>query len=442
MLASKTAIVDCTQILTGKDFYRPAHEVIYDAIVHLFTRLEPADPITVADRLTDTKDLGRIGGRAYLHELVTAVPATTNADHYAHIVSKRAQRRRLVEAGTRIQSLGYADDADDEALLYAATSTLLDVPAAVPGLDDPSPGGQTIDELLAGGGDEYDWLVPGLLERGDRLILTAGEGHGKSTLLRQIAVQTSAGIHPFTLEAITPLDVLLVDLENSKRQNRREYRRLRLQVPDLEATRLVIESKVDGLDLTVAGDEAWLDRMLAYHRPDLLIMGPIYKLAGGNPNDEKDAKPAALTLDRLRARHDCALILEGHSAKGQGAHSAQNRSKEPYGWSGWLRWPEFGLHLAEDGALTHWRGMRDQRQFPSYLQRGGKWPWTVATNLNDQRWAQIRSVISAAGKKLTEREISNAISVPPGSVHRILVERSMELAGLYSNLELEFEMED
>lgn len=437
MLTSKQAISDCTKILLGTDFYRPNHEVIYDAIVHLYARLEPVDAITVADYLTDTKDLARVGGQAYLHELMGGVPNTANADYHALIVSKKATRRRLTEAGTRIQALGYADDADDAELFTAATKTLQDVPATIPGLEDTNPGGLTIDELLVEDDDEYDWIIPGILERGDRLILTGGEGSGKSTLLRQIAVQSGAGIHPFHLDPVPPINVLVVDFENSKRQNRRAFRTLRHQAPHLDPAHLVIHSKPDGLDLTQPCDEAWLDRMLTYHHPDLLITGPIYKLAGGNPNDEKDAKPAAMALDRLRTHHDCALILEAHSAKGQGAKSAKNRSKEPFGWSGWMRWPDFGIHIDDQGELTHWRGMRDQRDFPSYLQRGGIWPWMPAMNLNDQRWVQIRDVIKAAGKKLTERELSDAISVPNSSIHRLLAEHSMELVVLYSHLEIE-----
>jgi ATPase subunit of ABC transporter with duplicated ATPase domains len=61
-----------------------------------------------------------------------------------------------------------------------------------------------LDAFLAEPDPEYDWLIPGLLERGDRVIVTGQEGKGKSTLLRQIGVQVAAGIHPFTLDDIVP----------------------------------------------------------------------------------------------------------------------------------------------------------------------------------------------------------------------------------------------
>ncbi|RAE84733.1 hypothetical protein DN545_41480, partial [Burkholderia multivorans] len=70
MLLSKDAIADCVESMSGDDFYRPAHETIYEAILDLYSRGEPADSVTVANYLTKTGDLSRIGGPAYLHTLI------------------------------------------------------------------------------------------------------------------------------------------------------------------------------------------------------------------------------------------------------------------------------------------------------------------------------------------------------------------------------------
>jgi replicative DNA helicase len=107
MLLSKDAIADVVEILRSNDFYRPAHATIFDAIIDLYGRGEPADPITVAAALADSGELGRIGGAPYLHTMINAVPTAANASYYARIVSERAVLRRLVEAGTRIVQLGY-----------------------------------------------------------------------------------------------------------------------------------------------------------------------------------------------------------------------------------------------------------------------------------------------------------------------------------------------
>ncbi len=113
MLLSKDAIGECSEIVQTIDFYRPAHETIHEAIVDLFSRGEPVDAITVADELSKRGDLSRVGGTAYLHQLIASVPTAANASYYAQIITERAMLRRLVEAGTRIVQMGYAQGGGD-----------------------------------------------------------------------------------------------------------------------------------------------------------------------------------------------------------------------------------------------------------------------------------------------------------------------------------------
>ncbi len=120
MLLSKDSIADVSELLRGADFYRPVHEVIYDAIIDLYGRGEPADPITVGNELGRRGELARIGGAPYLHTLSANVPIAANAGYYAEIVREKAILRRLVDAGTRIVQMGYAgtgqvDDVVDSA---------------------------------------------------------------------------------------------------------------------------------------------------------------------------------------------------------------------------------------------------------------------------------------------------------------------------------------
>src|SRR3954453_19119652 len=129
MLLSKDAVADVIEVLRGNDFYRPAHETIFEAVLDLYGRGEPADAVTVADELTKRGHLARIGGAAYLHPLISGVPTAANAGYYARIVRERAVLRRLVEAGTRIVQLGYSTDGGDvddlvnsaQAEVYAVT---------------------------------------------------------------------------------------------------------------------------------------------------------------------------------------------------------------------------------------------------------------------------------------------------------------------------------
>ncbi len=129
MMLSKDAIADVIEQVRGNDFYRPAHELVFEAILDLYGRGEPADAVTVAAELTKRGELGRVGGAAYLHTLISSVPTAANAGYYGEIVRERAVLRRLVDAGTKIVQLGYASgggDVDDlvnqaQAEVYSVT---------------------------------------------------------------------------------------------------------------------------------------------------------------------------------------------------------------------------------------------------------------------------------------------------------------------------------
>ncbi|MDF2829562.1 MAG: hypothetical protein K0R01_2845 [Mycobacterium sp.] len=108
MLLSKDAIADVLEKLRPNDFYKPAHQSVYDAILDLYGRGEPADAVMVAAELERRGLLKRVGGHPYLHTLISTVPTAANAGYYAGIVAEKALLRRLVEAGTRVVQYGYA----------------------------------------------------------------------------------------------------------------------------------------------------------------------------------------------------------------------------------------------------------------------------------------------------------------------------------------------
>ena len=219
MLLSKDAIADCVETLRSTDFYRPAHEAIYDAVLDLYGRGEPADAITVADELTKRGDLARIGGQAYLHQLIQAVPTAANAGYYAQIVAERATLRRLVDAGTRIVQMGYGQGGGDvEDIVNAAQAEVYAVADKRGGEDyhllrdllEP-----TYDEIEAAGGAsgemigvptgfaELDELTNGL-HPGQMIVIAARPAVGKSTLAldfaRAAAIKYQQATVVFSLE--------------------------------------------------------------------------------------------------------------------------------------------------------------------------------------------------------------------------------------------------
>ncbi len=198
MLLSKDAIADSVEVLRGSDFYRPAHESIYEAILDLYGRGEPADAITVADELTKRGELARVGGQAYLHQLIAAVPTAANAGYYAQIVAERAVLRRLVEAGTKIVQLGYAQGGGDvEDIVNAAQAEVYGVSDAR-GAEDYQVLGDilemTVDEIEVASGKsgqmtgvptgftDLDQLTNGL-HPGQMIVVAARPAMGKALAL-------------------------------------------------------------------------------------------------------------------------------------------------------------------------------------------------------------------------------------------------------------------
>ncbi|GGM66974.1 replicative DNA helicase [Longimycelium tulufanense] len=198
MLLSKDAIADVVEILRPGDFYRPAHQVIYDCVLDLYGRGEPADAVTVAAELERRGELLRVGGGPYMHTLIATVPTAANAGYYAEIVAEKAVLRRLVEAGTRIVQLGYhgQDGADIDEVVDRAQASIYEVTERRTSEDY-----QALEDLLQPTMDEIDAIasrggvslgiptgfadldsVTNGLHPGQMIIVAARPGVGKSTL--------------------------------------------------------------------------------------------------------------------------------------------------------------------------------------------------------------------------------------------------------------------
>ncbi|MFF7447625.1 MULTISPECIES: replicative DNA helicase [unclassified Streptomyces] len=201
MLLSKDAIADVVEVIKGHDFYKPAHETIFQAILDVYAKGEPADPITIAAELTKRGEINKVGGASYLHTLVQTVPTAANAEYYAEIVHERAVLRRLVEAGTRITQMGYAadDDVDEivnraQAEIYAVTEQrtsedylpLGDIMEGA--LDEIEAIGSRTGEMtgVPTGFTDLDSLTNGL-HPGQMIVIAARPAMGKSTLALDFA---------------------------------------------------------------------------------------------------------------------------------------------------------------------------------------------------------------------------------------------------------------
>lgn len=285
-------------------------------------------------------------------------------------------------------------------------ATVADITRGLSRPDSPLvlPAAVELDGFLDSDEPDHDWLVEGLLERGDRVMVTGPEGSGKSTLLRQCAVMLAAGLHPFTTAPTSPLSVLLVDCENSRRQVRRKLRPLRDAAGErYEPGRLHLVVVGGAVAIAAPNVEDELAELVVSHDVDVLVVGPLYKLTTGDPVKEEPARALADALDRLRAIRGSALLIEAHSPYADGSRT--KRPRRPYGASLWSRWPEFGFYLDPDnGDVDHWRGQRDERQWPSRLLRGEPWPWTPAARPTESTWDGPTECMAAILSYFTEHE--------------------------------------
>ena len=239
--------------------------------------------------------------------------------------------------------------------------------------------------------NEYDWVIPNVLERRDRVVITAGEGAGKTTFIRQMSIAAASGVNPITFQPMEPVRCLVVDAENSERQWRRQaagmVRRGQL-AGSADPNENVFLACSTRMDIT---SDKWLG---AIHRviddcdPALVSIGPLYRLIQKGMNGEEDMGQILAALDTIRDR-GIALIVEAHA--GHSKDAAGTRELRPRGSSSLMGWPEFGFGLAlEPGnenqvILQRWRGDREQRDWPDGFARGGPWPWTDPLMMQEVR---------------------------------------------------------
>mgnify|MGYP000402616374 FL=1 len=218
MLLSQEACAEVFESVKGSDFYAPKHELIFEAVANLFGKGEPIDVITVTDELMKQGNLVKAGSADYLHTLTSIVPTAANAAFYAKIVQEKATLRRLVEVGTKIAQLGYANEGDVEALVNEAQERVYQVGGA--SVTEDYVGLSTsieaaineIESAQKRGGDmvgvptgfiELDELTHGF-HPGQLIIVAARPAVGKSTIAldfaRHAAVKADKPTIFFSLE--------------------------------------------------------------------------------------------------------------------------------------------------------------------------------------------------------------------------------------------------
>jgi len=314
VLIENSSLNRVLEILTHEDFYRDSHQRIFQALVDLSEKNEPADLITLTDKLKTNNLLDNAGGPSYLASLIDMVPTAANIEYYARIVKEKATLRRLIDAATQIITQSYSDSGDLDALLDEAEQAIFSIsehkvkPSYYHMKDMVKESFKTIEklfekkELITGvpsGFKDLDRMTAGF-QNSDVIIVAGRPSMGKTALCLDIARYAS-------MEAGFP--VAIFSLEMSKEQ--------------LALRMLCSEAEVDAQRLRTGflRESDW----------------PKLTLAAGNLADapifiDDSAAISALELRakarRLKAEHNLGVIIVDYLQLMRGRAKAERREQE------------------------------------------------------------------------------------------------------------------
>lgn len=380
MMWAGLAVEEVGEILAPADFFRPVHQDLYTAMVVMHACGDPIDPVTLRAYLDRNRIRHNPTYLADLYGIPGVVPES--APFHARLVWECSVRRHIRESGTRM-----AQDADElyippEELIARAQAQLASLmDRSVP--DDNA--AMPTSAFRADTSRRTTPVIPGLLDHQDRVVVVATEGGGKTTLAYQVAYALGAGVHPFTFGQITPGKALIMDLELPHGILARKLGKLEevaSKSPGWDPANVAIWSRPAGIDITSVRDTFRLTDVIRREQPDLVLVGPVYKMIKKQQESEHLHYLITEWADMIRERYGCAFWIEAHAPL---AGAGAKRLLRPRDSGVWSMWPEFGLALARSKTpgelvLDRFRGDREEgRTWPDKVNRhrgfGVQWPW-------------------------------------------------------------------
>ena len=365
-----------SKLVTGDDFSDPRLGAVWDGIGGWLAQGRMVATSTAPDYFSEWGVLGLSASDPWVWS-DAAQGVYLYAEDYARSVARAAAARFGREVfGQGLDALKDPGN-DPERVLGDMVSRVQQRGATSGDLESVS-----LREIL-NAEETYDWAIPDLMERKDRLILTGHEGLGKSMMARQLLMLPAAGLHPFTFEKMEPIKALVIDAENTAKQWKRNAGWMAHQAKiqgghdPADRVEMAISGRVDILDPRTQGQ---IHRLIDKAKPDIVFIGPLYRIAV-KLNSDDEVAPVIAALDSIRDR-GVALIMEAHA--GHVSDASGTRSVRPRGSSALMGWPEFGfgIRASEEAGLydfVPWRGQREQRSWPEQMRRGDRecaeFPW-------------------------------------------------------------------
>jgi len=322
--------------LMPEHFYQRRHRVIFRTIRELFDRGEPADVVSLANRLEERGEMERAGGRMYLNELLDRVTTTASLEYYAEIVRRKATLRSLIEAGGRISEIGYDEVSETDEILDKAESMIFDISSR------DSAGSyvlvsdflyehiDTLEELhrdpnrhtvsgFSTGFPRLDEMLSGL-QRSDLVIIAGRPGTGKTSLAlamaRHVAVREKAGVGIFSLEMAKEqlLERLLCGEGKISLHRLRggyipaaKWRDIAMAASKLQKSTIIIDDTPGSSILEI---RAKARRMASQHRLDMVIVDYMQLVEGSIRTDIREQEIAHISrsLKRLARELNVPVI--------------------------------------------------------------------------------------------------------------------------------------
>ena len=299
---------------TGEAFYREAHRKIYNAILNLFERAEPADLLTITRELDRNSDLENVGGVPYINEMIDSVPSAANVEYYAQMVKDESIKRRLIYTSAQIYNESFDDSEDITMLLDRAERAILEIRqdnvdrGFIPVKRIIKSSFSAIQELynkqehvtgVASGFIDLDDKTSGF-QKSDFIIIAGRPGMGKSMFIQNIAQYVACECR---------IPVGLFSLEMSKEQFVVRMLASEARV-DFQNLRTGFLSESDWPKLTIAAGRLSEAPIFIDDTPGITVM-------------EQRARAR-----RLKAEHDVGLIIIDYLQLMQGRAKVESRQQE------------------------------------------------------------------------------------------------------------------
>jgi hypothetical protein len=316
LISPRKTIAECVEKISEDYFYVPAHRTIFRALIDLWSAGQAIDLITFTQVLRDRNLLESVGGAGFVTSLFTFVPTAANLAYYLDIVCEKHALRKIIITGTEFVRRAYEEQADVTETVSFAIGEI----NAIRCSENNGSIVRTLDQFVVDADTNGGCLLGNRwLCRNGGLLLAAPTGIGKTTFVLQGAIMWSLGRNYFGIKPSGKLRVLIIQAENDDGDiaEIRDgiFRGLDLskehQASACAAIQVVCESSATGETFV-----ALVARLVAEHKPDLLVIDPLFAYLGDAVNEQKAVSTFLRNgLNLILREHGCGLILVHHTNK-------------------------------------------------------------------------------------------------------------------------------